>query len=114
MAVMRIMRNTGGSLFGGRPEAVDPGMTEFLSLRSRVIRLIVVWPSDWFPVMVMVKVPGLEYWWVSGRSADFVRFPSFQSTLTDSMVRPGEPGLRFPFSVTFVLSITGSRKVRKG
>jgi hypothetical protein len=41
-------------------------------------------------------------------------FPSLQSTLTDTMVAAGDPELRFPFSVTFLLSITGSRRVRIG
>src|SRR4030042_1510052 len=62
----------------------------------------------------MVKVPGTEYWWCTGRSGDFVMLPSFQSTFTDSMVTPGDPGLRFPFRVTFVPAITGSRSVRIG
>ena len=51
-----------GQVSGRGPDGTCPGGVETSSLRSSAILLVVDWPSDWFPVIVMVKVPEPEYW----------------------------------------------------
>ena len=77
----------------GEPDGVGPGRAGISSLISSAIFLVVFWPSDWFPVTLTVKIPAPEYRCAIGRSEDFVMDPSFQSTVTDSMVVVGDPAI---------------------
>ena len=60
MAVARMMRYTGGSLFGRGPDVTGVGTTGVSLFRSSAIFLVVCWPSDWFAVTLTVKIPALE------------------------------------------------------
>src|SRR5665647_88369 len=111
---MAMMLKNGTRVFWAGPDGVGPGGAGISPLSSSAIFLVADWPSDWFPVMVTVNVPGLEYWWVTGRSSVVMLVPSFQSTFTDTMVAPGDPTLMFPFRVTFIRSSVGSKRVRTG